>query len=62
MVTLSLGALHRHAEPSGRAAAGGGIAAVGQVRHAGGTGVLRAVTCKGRAVTNHVLPPSWQLS
>lgn len=48
VVPLSLRTLHCHAQPSGRAAAGGGVPAVGQVRHTGGTGMLCAVTCKHR--------------
>lgn len=44
MVPLPLRTLHGHAEPPGCAAAGGRVPAVGQVRHAGGAGVLRAVT------------------
>lgn len=46
MLPVPLRVLHGHAEPAGGAAAGGRVPAVGQVRHAGGARVLRAVTCQ----------------
>lgn len=58
---LPLGILHGHAEPPGGAAAGGGVAAVRQVRHAGGARVLRAVTCNTRGLQT-CCSPSWQHS
>lgn len=62
MVPLSLRTLHRHAEPPGRAAAGGGVPAMGQVGHARRAGVLCAVTCKHTAITNQIAPLSWRHS
>lgn len=62
VVPLSLRAFHCHAQPSGGTAAGGGVPAMGQVRHTRRAGVLRAVTCKHTGITNQIISLSWQHS